>query len=380
MRCLLVGGFERSGHDAAVSAIQAAGLNRQHDVESFHWRDHVDLELHPIFHLHRLAAEANEPHIASLMEADWVDQTLAEDLWDLLELSGFDLVVSAHPWSTSIVAEALVRMGDVSTRLVDYTGELGGFPLSTHPRVDRYFGGGALVQPVADVRARCIATGVVVRPTFSLPVLSVERRGIVVLSGATGSQFRTSLIAAIEFQNHIGEIHPLKFICGQSPGDPLIEKAEHIGGEVVIGEVDISQHLAAARWCLTKASGSSLAEALAVGCWTVGYRSGVPWEDAYLGDLVTRRVVAVVGEDLSKYPPSIFADGSPWEAAGRSCRMAAEALWKSMEILERAEVIAEPSTTIAAVRTMLRAADYEVLPNTTAALTAELDRLAGLEL
>ncbi|HET7120117.1 MAG TPA: hypothetical protein VFI17_02555 [Solirubrobacterales bacterium] len=304
------------------------------EVELWLWAERIgDLD-HPIFHLHRLGAEAGEPDLSLLMDDGRLSSALARDLRGLLSPDGFDVIISTHPWSTAICAKEL-QLDNDSPRLLDCHGEFTPFPmpLLTGIGVDAYVGGvlTAAARPID--RARTWPTGVPVRIPFQLAPRRAEEAVLAINAGHGSWAFDTASVLARE----LAHVHGLEAAIVFT-GDPAaMERWEGaLRGafdelQFASSAIDIHEALLKSRALLTKASGSAVAEALAAECRILCFESGVFWED----DARARLAALDVAQPIS--PGSLVSrDGLRLSAAasrlGELCRNAAQTIWGIAEM------------------------------------------------
>ena len=327
-RHLVIGGFERSGHDATTEAVVEAGRLRGHDVDTLIWRDRIPrLEEHPMFVSHRHAAAHGASGIAGLLDEPWIGAALAADLAAHIP-DGYDAYICVHPWSSLIAATALDQ--DSAGMLVDYHSDFGAFPVIDHPRITAYLGGGRPRALAPAIRSRCHSIGVAVPRRFHEGLgdsSAVERPArLVVSAGSDGWAVRAMCDAARALAAHLT---PQEVVL-LAPSEDAREAWSNAGvpwARIESGRKDIAPLLRDARWYLSKGGGTAVAEGMAAGCEGFVSRSGIFWEDEAAEYLLARGVVVLI-EAIGVR--GSYDDRQVAEVR-QNCREAADHLWTLVE-------------------------------------------------
>jgi hypothetical protein len=376
MRALVIGGFEYSGHDSLVEAVSSTGQALNHEVVQWHWRDVIACDDHPIFHLHRVGVSVHEPELAAIMDDPRIIEGLVADLSDLLPLHDADGVISVHPWSTAIAAEAASRLSPKQRpEIIDCHGEFSPFPLDVakSPFVSCYAGGVFPAAGPPNIRRRTMNTGVPVRVPFQAgPSSCAERSGLTISVGH--DSWAASPIGAC-LEPVVELLRPsMVYVIGESSDAATVDYrvALTVPQYVTKGD-EISQALGASSHLLTKGSGSAIAEALAMGCIPLCVESGVFWEDEARAWLSGANAVIPIDVESAGRGSwcSVVPGGMP--NLGAECRRAANKIWGMLEQLRESDKTERKCVLPAAIDKMIRRIyDHESLPNTSRALVAAL--------
>lgn len=327
-RYLVIGGFERSGHDATTEAVVEAARARAHNVDTLIWRDRVPrLEEHPMFVSHRHAAAHGASDIAGLLDEPWIGAALASDLATYIP-GGYDAYICVHPWSSLIAAAVLAH--DWTGTLVDYHSDFGTFPVIEHPRITAYLGGGRPRALAPAIRSRCHSIGVAVPRRFHMGLseaLPIDRPSrLVVSAGSDGWAVRAMRDAARALAAHLD---PQEVVL-LAPSEEAREAWSNAGisyARIDTGQSDIAPLLRDARWYLSKGGGTAVSEGMAAGCECYVTRSGIFWEDEAAEILHARGMVALV--DASGVRGSY--DHHQVQRVRQQCRGASDLLWALVE-------------------------------------------------
>lgn len=367
VRCLILGGFEPSGHDSTVDALVEIGRTRGHAIDCLRWRDRIDLADHPMFTSHRYAAARGEADIAGLLDEPWIVEGLAADLGDLID-PGYEFYLSVHPWSSMICAQALAA-ASAQGLLLDYHCDFGPFPIVSHERINAYCGGGRIRALRPRFRARCHVVGAAAPQRFHDETPSGGRPDTLVISaGSDGWAVRAMLPAT---HTLIASLTPSRVVLLAPKDDARLSwvQASIPQAEIIANCHDISDLLKSARWYLCKGSGVAVAEGLAAGCQTFVSPSGIFWEDEVAEHLCARGVVADAN----------LADGLPSfnnvnvAQTSNECRKAADRIWDLVEC--GAPPRHQPAEEAILAELIGRVAEQssDPLPRTGAALKANLE-------
>lgn len=266
-----------------------------------------------------------------MLDFDGIGNALALDLVEYLpDLSSYDAIISAHPWSTVIVAACLLQRHTNDPMLVDCHGEFAPFPVSVHPRVDLYVGGRIQRSLPWKIRARCVPTGIPVRRQFDARGVPKQNK-LVVMLGADG---RSDAGVAECLPAIIRAVKPdtIVVLSGYQFRQEIWQEA---GPELdrtisfVSDRDDVSDILADTKWLLTKASGSPVAEGFVSGCHVLCFASGVFWEDEARAYLSAERVVFPVGP--ADCLGDVVVDDIALNAIADQCSSANENIWSTIE-------------------------------------------------
>lgn len=325
MRCVVVGGFEPSGHDSRVEAVRAAGEDRGHEVAVHSWGPQLEID-HPIFHVHRLAGTSS-PSLIGVLDDPRLAQAIARDFGPTLRSVDADVVIAAHPWAAWLCAERAQR--GAFPPVVNLHGEFepGPIPLLWRPEIDMHVGVVQKASSPPRVQRITHSTGVPVRAPFSAqPSDRTVRNGIAVSSGIGGwAESKTFDLLRSSFStfpdsvrlNVIGHLSPE---MSRLAGEFGVDAVAHSKAE------EIAEALRASSVLVTKASGSNVAEALACRTHLICASSGVFWEDAARGHVIAEGLA-------SREPTANQTDHARVEQAGEICRMASERIWGLVEQL-----------------------------------------------
>lgn len=304
---VVFGGFSFSGHDTLLNVIADEIESRKiAGVKRVVWRElKAGVERHPIFGLHRRGMDVNL--LSGYMDLPDIPLLLAEDLFDRTEfLLNVDAVVSVHPWTSIVLAEAALRRGADDLLIFDVAGDFTHTPVLPHDRVDMYLGGIGARPLSAKVRRKVHATGVPARYSDSTRGSYVDGR-LYVAFGRTGYAHKSALVSLMQV---VGALRPAEIVIASAGNTKaereFIESLRDVAVISVPSGDDVIPWINSAQWILTKASGASISEALASNATVIAYESGVFWEDDSLRYLYAAGAVltvdAIVANPLASAP------------------------------------------------------------------------------
>ena len=298
MDIVVVGGFERSGHDSMAAALVAEGVRRGHKVRSWNWREiRPAIGEHLMFTMHRYAGGAGNASFAEVMANEGLVTALTTDLVSILEDSfphGVDAILSVHPWSTLALANWLdTTPGPL---LVDCHSDFTPFPVFAHRRVDSFVGTGRPRPVSAEVSLRLQVLGLPVRSSF-IPSLDSQRSRTLVVNAGSDAWAVRHVAAVVPFVSRLLQPRRIVLLAPTADAARAWEEAVEVDPrtEILTGVTDIGPLLCAALWLLTKAGGTPVAEGLVAGCLVLAMPTGIPWEDDGLSWLAMRGYVVPVG-------------------------------------------------------------------------------------
>lgn len=320
----VLGGFERSGHDAAAEAVVGAVERRGHACTELRWRDITDLDQLLIFHLHRVGVRTSVPWLSAFSEDSAVVAALVDDLCFLLgdDIAGYDAVLSVHPWSTLVAAKLLADSG---ATLVDCHVEFSSFPITPVGRATWHTGTWAAKTVVPSVLRSLRTVGVPIRSSF---VSGNKRVGSLAVNCGADGWFLDQVLS--ELPRIVAATrcdHVTMLIGTQSNLDERVLRSLAVDVTVVAGSSDVSAVLSESQFLLTKAGGAPVAEALGAGTIPILLDSGVPWED----EARVRLVAANAALDGESPLLSDDIQRERWRAGdsarlGQLCRSAADSI------------------------------------------------------
>ena len=336
MEVVIVGGFERSGHDSMAEALAAEGLRRGHGIRNWVWRDQIDgIGDHLIFNLHRQAGRMGDARIADVMANEHLVAALLNDLVTILERSWIgraEAILSVHPWATLALARWL--QATPAPLLIDCHSDFTPYPVFAHPRVNAFVGACRPRLLSAEVSRRLQPLGLPVRRSFNPPVNARRNRTLVVNAGSDAWAVQ-----------HVGAVVP--FVAELLKPDEVILLAPTADAakaweaeidasparKVVMGVTDIGPLLCHATWFLTKAGGTPLAEGLVAGCTVLAMRTGIPWEDDGLAWLAMRGNVIPVDDAFpSQWSELLIKQGVvPSSELRQMLADSVHAIWRHVE-------------------------------------------------
>ena len=367
LRCLILGGFEPSGHDSTADALLEEGVARGHIVDSLRWRDVVDLADHPMFTSHRYAAAHGIPDVAGLLDEDWIAEALSDDLGGYIN-TGYDAFLSVHPWSSMICAHALSRT-QAKGLLVDYHCDFGAFPIVTHDRIDAYCGGGRVRALRPRIRSRCHIVGASVPRRFHEESPLESRPDTLVVSAGSDGWAIGAMLPAVHSLSQKLAPSRVVLLAPSETSQQHWQDAKIPRSEIVANSRDISRILKSARWYLCKGSGVAIAEGLAAGCRTFVSSSGIFWEEDVAELLKGRGIVA----DPSLAGDAIFIEANITNMS-KQCRLSAELVWNLVEHGAPPKHQPLEEKMLAELLKQAASEGTDILPRTRAALEAGLEK------
>jgi UDP-N-acetylglucosamine:LPS N-acetylglucosamine transferase len=298
MRVAVASDVGDSGHKSAAAAIAAEGAARGHCVQEFDpWPVGSAVAGQVLFQMFRDYAARGVAGLPPVIEQPGLWPEMAADLLPALTLPDADALVGTHPWAAGLLAE-LARRDGFGGVVIGVNTDFYPFPSSTHPRIDYYTGVFAKsVLPPAQ-RARLRPLGIPVRPGFTGPAMAAAAAGGPgpaagqgqgpalapvdrdVLLVTVGARAFIPLAGIIEFAAQLQRVLPgaRVIVCaGRAGGGPATGR-QRGGVEVRYGLADLSALMRQARLVVSRPSGLTVAEALAVGAVPVLIPSDVPWE------------------------------------------------------------------------------------------------------
>jgi hypothetical protein len=295
----IVGGFERSGHDAAAAALEEACMAAGVHARMFNWREHLDLDELLVFHLHRVGMRAGLDGLTALAETPAVQEALVRDLAPALphDLSDSDAVLSVHPWSSMLLDRALGR--DLA-RLIDCHVEFSSFPVRPLVLATWQTGTWAPRPAVPAERVKHRRTGIPVRRAFAARPKSSGT--LAVNCGSDGWFAGRALAALPALASAVGATEVVLLAGDRLQADPRDLTRLRADVRVIEGQPDVSAEVSRARYLITKAGGAPVAEAPACGAVPILLSSGVSWEDEALARLVS------CGATVNAQSPMLTAD------------------------------------------------------------------------
>ena len=321
LRCLVISGFEPSGHDSVATSLIDATPTK---VESslFMWRDvRPKLSRHPFFHVHRELVGQQQILHPSVLGSPAIHDALADDLQSVLPLDGVGLILSTHPYSTAIARREVRRRFLHEVRIVDVHTDYSRFPVVDESDADLFCG--RFPRRIRDLRARLHVTGI---PVTVPPSEEGTGSGLLLHAGSGG----WALEHALPHLRTVAEW------CGEGPIGVCAEKSLAGRIELMTGRrVRIERPgqpygslFSRYRYVLTKASGPPVSYAHATGAIPILYRTGVAWEDEAAVELVAANLAAPAWFPpslMEKVGPQDFCPDLPRERT--LARRAASAVW-----------------------------------------------------
>lgn len=336
MRTMVVSGFEPSGHDAVATALWEEGASRGHDVVVHNWGSiFPEVARHPLFNLPRICTMHGVPELAVLLDEKQLWNAIVTDFVDHINLTGFDVIICVHLWSTMIVAEKL-KSADLDSKLIDVSGEFSRFPVVINDRVDAYVGGGSVAPLPPKIRGRCHSLGVPVRQGFISHGKEARKEHLVVSSGTDGwssNQLAKVLPKVVRALNPRRVLLLAPNATSRAVWEKAISAAPDQIYEIKYRVTDISGLLRNSRWFLTKASGPGAAEGFAAGCELILAATGVFWEDDARSDLLSLLAATPVDVSIEDDELAFLArrGASNRKLLAERCIQAAASVWQLIE-------------------------------------------------
>lgn len=282
-RVAILSGFHESGHQVMVETLIAS---RPTDVEITTTgpilRDE-SVSLRYLGEIFRECSRSSLPVPEALSS-----KTMLNAISDLMEnrlrevLEDSDDVVCTHPYTAYAVAEA-ARRASWNGRIVEIHTNFTSYPVFYHSRVDAVCG--ARLARVDLKVKNTFFTGIPVRSQF-LGRESVRTDELLLVGGADG------FAPLRELRDRLRAVgRPIVIATGRNT-DLASELAVDAtpGERIVCGEDDLSVLMKTCRAVVTKASGVTVAEALAAHAPLVFPPSIIPWEREAEGRLLTAGV------------------------------------------------------------------------------------------
>lgn len=305
-RILILGGFERSGHDSIAQALCDVSNRRGNETALWVWREHLAVDELLVFNLHRIGAQYGMPGLESVTADPDFLAVLRDELENELpaDLPRYDCVISAHPWSTLAACASLHRL---NIPLIDCHAEFSSFPVYADNRISAFVG---TWQPKAlplAMRPKLLPLSIPVRYSFT-PGRNRDKGSVVVNTGATGwfRETAKTLIFKALSQLRCARVSLLL----REPDAEFEREAANSCDAIVTpyyGLEDIGPLLATAEYFLTKPGGAPIAEGLAAGCKVLAIPSGISWEEESLRELVLRRIVVCIRDGWQDLEQEIAA-------------------------------------------------------------------------
>ena len=338
VNAVVVGGFERSGHDSMAGALFQEGIERGHRVQRFNWRDFESgIGGHLLFAMHRQAGRVRMGNFAETMSDERIVKALTADLQLLLDRhfpEGVDSILSAHPWSTLALARWLEpRPGPT---LVDCHSEFTPFPVFPHPRVNSFVGAGRPTPRNRQLAERLHVLGLPVRRSF-VPLSETRTRdGTLVVNAGSDAWAIKEVAKVVPQAARLLEPSRVVLLAPTASADHAWRSELRVGGrfETLVGVTDIGLLLCASSWLVTKAGGTPIAEGLVAGCSVLAMATGIPWEDDGLSWLTSRgHVIPIGGTFPEQWTASLLGAREGQDTGLRSMLAdSASNIWRHLEL------------------------------------------------
>lgn len=270
-RCTLMSGFHRSGHDFAVRALLERVPPDIQATDSGPVLAQMEGSLLKLGNIFRVCASRNIP-LPRLLNSESVLTAICDSSRDLIlqTLENSDAIIATHPYTAFAVSEHAKQSGWPG-RILEVHTNFTPYPVFPHARLD--FACGPRIDR-QDLRTTCTYfTGIPVRRAFT-PTPAQTRDGLLIVGGADGFG------ALKEIRNGLRPLGKRMFLAvGRNYRlEEQLRSSRRPGEKIISNEFDLSQLMRSCEAVVTKASGVTVAEAIASRTPLVFPPPIIPWE------------------------------------------------------------------------------------------------------
>lgn len=302
----IVYGYHESGHFSVAKAIQSAveqlgisaSLNKLFQGNSRNWTT--------LFEAFRSVNQQESVNFPDFFGSEDILIGIADAVrHQSLEIES-DIIISTHPYASYALAEAIppgrTLIYDVHT---NYTPG----PIFPHPRIDGYFTPIPRPELPYYFRSRSVECKVPL-PQYLKPIEGQdnEKNDWLLALGADGWGDTSDLLRIEDILPEGAKLHVLAGRNYQAVNTVVPPTLMNVS--VVPFQSDISEYLKRSKFVFSKASGSTVTEAIAHRCVPVFVKSFVPWELQAARHLVEAGV-GIYFDDLI-WMVSQFGDSTVW--------------------------------------------------------------------
>lgn len=196
----------------------------------------------------------------------------------ILELiSDYDVLVSTHPYTSYVLADFLEN--DSSKIIIDVHTNFSEFPVFIHDRINYHTGLFAKREIDADTMKKMILTGIPINSKYKHSTTpkspNAKKKEILIMNGSDGLGGITDTIVFLQQLHHSYDI---SVACGKNK--KLLHYLQlHYPSINAFSYTSVMEEFyRKAKFVFTKASGSSVIEAISCGCIPIFTPTYLPWE------------------------------------------------------------------------------------------------------
>lgn len=197
------------------------------------------------------------------------------------EILDSDMIICTHPYSSYVVAE---NLRNEKTLLISVHTDFTEFPVITHPRIDIYTGVFKKRELSATLNHKSRIMGLPVKKSF----LPGSKDGTILVLG--GSDGFGQIESVYKWLRSFVDEKNIVVITGRNENLEKKLKKEHAYANVVGFTEDIFKYFRSADFVVSKASGSTISEAIVSECIPLFVPSKLPWEEEASINLAGRGV------------------------------------------------------------------------------------------
>lgn len=193
----------------------------------------------------------------------------------ILEItSDYDVLISTHPYTSYILADFF--KSDNSKLIIDVHTNFSEFPVFTHERIDFHTGFIMKREIDANIIKKIALTGIPINKKYSTLTKSTDlKNNILIMNGSDGLGGISDTIA---FLQQIYHSYKINVSCGRNVNLLYYIQQNHPSINAFSYTSAMEEFYIKSKFVFTKASGSSVIEAISCGCIPVFTPTYLPWE------------------------------------------------------------------------------------------------------
>jgi processive 1,2-diacylglycerol beta-glucosyltransferase len=275
-RILLLYGFHESGHLSICKALKEEIESYNYEVVLLTIWNQKFITVNKLFSIFRKCVQYRLDYFPHFLLDDDLLHTFSQDIQININLSDFDLIISTHPYTSFVVAEC-IKQNNFLTPLIDFHTDFTPFPVVEHEKISYHIGMfPKMVNKLSTVSKSIISFLPVSQRFYDLDTSEKENK-IVIMGGADGfGHIEDSLNWALDvFTNH-----EIVVLCGRNQElfEILTHRFTNNNIHILGYSENVEKYLHKAKFIISKASGSTIAEALVMNAIPIFAPSDLPWE------------------------------------------------------------------------------------------------------